>query len=178
MDMIRLEQSVFLELVQSVDPRVEAHWQEKIEGGIILTELLNKGGLDLNEFFANMQRLADFEAEIVEKLFRGRWRRPTDNQSVLHYFGVGTGRALANITPVANANNHVVIAYDICNAGYQNAETAFSEPGCTLNNQVYLADITAACEERYIQPQEGTKISLPSAPSSIIVLPALMLWIS
>ncbi len=157
-DELNLDPRQNLELL--VNKEAREHWNQKIMEGIIPAEVKaeaqRKGvSVDKEKLRTEYQKLAMFEGLMVEVLFRDYKKTEKGSPpSELHYFGVGSGHALEFVTPIANKANHVVIAYDTSDEGYNNALRVFDRTG-TLPNTAYLADIEDACGVEYIEPDKA-----------------------
>ena len=151
------------ELSSSVIEEVRQHWQEKISNGIVLTEVKNRGTVDFSEHMREMHSLARFEGDVVDNLFKGRWKPKAggDKVSELHYFGIGLGTGLAQVVPVANRARHEIVAYDTCQIGCDNGAKVFAQQNSKYKNRVLLADIHFACKRRYIRPGKASKLIVP-----------------
>jgi len=150
------------ELLHSVVPSVEDHWNAKVLSGIIPTEVKQKGSVDLAIHVEALIRLAHFEAENVERILPSLGSLTGKK---VHYGGIGTALALKLVTTICNKNGAEVVAYDTSSVACENGLRIFSEVEYELSephvNTVFLADIEFACEERYLDPSTSRLLVLP-----------------
>jgi hypothetical protein len=162
---VGLLQMLRQELAQSVDPRVLAHWNRKISGGIVPTETLIKGEVDWAEHDEALSKLAQFEVDVVLSLCQNQWKPANSKElakvKMVHYVGVGNAEALLRVADVLLVLNHVITAYDTSEVGVKNAEAALEKVFGKGKSLVFLADILSACQNKYISPKKGSKLILP-----------------
>ena len=145
----RLEQRLETALRQSVDPKVQRHWDYKIADGLTPAQLALEGRAVNKE---NFQELINLEVEGFT-LALSRWGSNASGAEV-HYFGIGLGLALEEIARLANQAGMNVIAYDSSLVGCSNGKEVFWKLGWE-GNRVYQADIEFACRRQFISPQRA-----------------------
>ena len=152
----RLEQ----ELAGSVDFQVRKHWDRKILEGIVPTEIKDRGPVDSAKHSSEIEKLARFEADVIDKLFTKEWGIDLSDPAIreLHYFGIGTGRALHEVVEIANCARHEIVAYDTSKIACDYGKQVFRAHRSGLNNRVFLADIEFACRKKYISKDKATKL--------------------
>lgn len=141
-----VEQRLEQELLASVDPKVQLHWDYKIAEGLTLTQVRLEGGR-VNP--ADFQELVDLEVAGFT-LFLSRLGREAVGTEV-HYFGIGLGVALKRIAMLANQAGMDVVAYDSSLVGCSNGKEVFFQLAGE-GNRVYQADIEFACRRKFISP--------------------------
>lgn len=154
------------ELELSVNERVSLKWNDKIQEGIVPTEVKKRGEVNKIVHAEEMERLDAFVAGTVSHCLKERWKHAVrKNPKFIHFFGVGTGGAIERAARSANLYGYGLRAYDTCDEGCKNAERAFcmitQSPDRTWENEVFRADIEFACDRRFIQPENSTAIVIP-----------------
>lgn len=150
------ELAILRELEASVDPKVETYWNGQIRDGL--------GGTPFT-----LLELAAFEAAMFAKAFGMNKPQPGE---VVHYFGVGRGHGLKLVAHIVNQAGLPVIAFDTASEGCETATQVFAyledNNICPVGmNVVQKADIEAACQPKYIQPERGGWIVLPRVLGSL-----------
>lgn len=144
-------------LENSVKSRVGEYWDRKITEGIIPTEVKQQGFVDMGKHNQEMEALTGFEVYTVSRLFRCLWGSQSDEEiKELHYFGIGEGKALEDIVPIANFFGHRVVAYDVSSVACDNGVRAFMKE--TIPGSIHSADIEIACGTRFIPKTGSIKI--------------------
>jgi hypothetical protein len=148
-----------------VNSQVARHWDNKIARGLIPSEALLQGNVDSELHDNEYQRLVDFEAFHVAKILNNMAGNECLRYKQLHYFGVGLSLALKEVTILANSKGMQVVAYDVSRLGNSNATAVFQElepsPDLPFSNVSYQADITFACQDRFIDPAYTRLIVAP-----------------
>lgn len=165
---------VELELQTSIAPEVAEHWDKKIAGGIIPTEIIRKGQADPLVHRQEMEKLVRLETESVSAVFDDLWEEARGKGRTLqgrevHYVGIGTGEGLKIVSKIANDFLMEVIAYDISTVACENARKVFAKIAKTrrkknevpVKNSVLQGDIETICQPHVITRQ-ATLLVLPN----------------
>lgn len=156
---LALWQALAEELHRKINPDVADHWERKILEGIVPTEVKRRGLVDMDHHNREAEKLVNLEANTVLRLYENQWKPAPNNRGTeIHYFGIGTGRALARVARIANIHGDHVIAYDVCPAGYNAGNDAFRDSPKGTQNRVLFGDILNACKIKYIRPGWASKI--------------------
>ena len=160
LQMPELKLSLEEELAYSVDPDTKDHWDRKILGGVVPTEVSLKGPVDEEKHRGEVVRLASFQIEIVRKLFDGEWSKENPLES-FDYFGLGEAKDLREITIAANQKGVRVVGFDTSSVACDNANMVFEEVkkerDLGFDNVAMLADIEFACQKRFIFPSRSKR---------------------
>jgi hypothetical protein len=159
-------------LEQSIDPKVDKHWSDKIRHGIIPTELLLLNHVDMKWFWAEVKKAADFEHEMFFNAVLALKNRIKDSKLSLrdketHYIGIGRGEGLEAVTREANEQGMEIFAYDTSVVACNNAEQVFAKllgkREDLGKNKVFHGDIEFICRPEVIGLSAG-----------IVVLPNIL----
>src|SRR3989344_7766343 len=160
LQMPELKLSLEEELAYSVDPDTKDHWDRKILGGVVPTEVSLKGPVDEEKHRGEGVRLASFQIEIVRKLVDGEWSKENPLES-FDYFGLGEAKDLREIPIAANQKGVRVVGFDTSSVACDNANMVFEEVkkerDLGFDNVAMLADIEFACQKRFIFPSRSKR---------------------
>ncbi len=145
----RVEQRLEQELRASVDPKVQLHWDYKIGDGLTPAQLALEGRAVNRKDF---QELIDLEVRGFKLVLSRLGSNALGAEA--HYFGIGLGLGLEEITRLANQAGMSVIAYDSSLVGCSNGKEVFWKLGWE-GNRVYQADIEFACRRQFLTPQRA-----------------------
>ncbi|HEY0220809.1 MAG TPA: hypothetical protein VGC58_01150, partial [Candidatus Paceibacterota bacterium] len=104
------------------------------------------------------EKLAIFETIQTLVLLSEDWRLASGENGIIHYIGVGTGRAFRYVAKLFNQAGYDIVAYDTCELGVERAEEAFKELEGGGERETLLADVHTLCDERFIQPRPNVRI--------------------